>query len=76
LTDGGNYTCAEVETLAREHVQHIRKKIGDLKKLKTVLEGMISQCSGGKIPECPIIDTLFDLRTLPRPLTTTTGWSR
>src|SRR6266481_7811979 len=32
LVDGGNYTCAQVEALALEHVQDIRRKIADLKK--------------------------------------------
>jgi MerR family mercuric resistance operon transcriptional regulator len=76
LVDGGNYTCAQVETLAREHVRDVRRKIGDLKKLKAVLEGMVSQCSGGKIPECPIIDALFDSRTPLRPSRATPGPSR
>jgi MerR family mercuric resistance operon transcriptional regulator len=67
VVDGGNYTCAQVEALAHEHVQDIRQKIADLKKLKIVLERMASQCSGGKIPACPIIDTLFDARTPPNP---------
>ena len=63
LVDGGKYTCAQVEALALEHVGEIRRKITDLKRLKSVLETMASQCSGGKVPECPIIDALFDLRT-------------
>lgn len=74
LVDGRKYTCAQVETLAHEHVKDIRRKIADLKRLKTVLEAMASQCSGGTIPECPIIDALFDPKTqlslpkaLPRP---------
>ena len=68
LVDGGKYTCGQVETLAREHVRDIRRKIADLKKLKTVLEEMASHCSGGTIPECPIIDTLFDSRAPLRPV--------
>ncbi len=67
VVDGGNYTCAQVEALADEHVQDIRRKIKDLKKLKIVLETMASQCSGGKIPQCPIIDALLDARTPPSP---------
>jgi MerR family mercuric resistance operon transcriptional regulator len=63
VVDGGNYTCGQVEALALKHVQDIRRKIADLKKLKVVLETMASQCSGGKIPKCPIIDALFDART-------------
>jgi MerR family mercuric resistance operon transcriptional regulator len=63
LVDGGKYTCAEVEELAMDHVREIRRKIADLKKLKDVLEAMASQCGKGKVPECPIIDALFDPRT-------------
>jgi len=66
VVDGGNYTCAQVEALAREHVQDIRRKITDLRKLKDVLETMASRCSGGKIPKCPIIDALFDARAPDR----------
>lgn len=66
LVDGGNYTCAQVEALALEHTREIRRKISDLKKLKNVLESMASQCSGGRVPECPIIDALFDPRTTLR----------
>lgn len=60
LVDGGTYTCAEVERLARDHVREIRRKIGDLRKLERVLETMAARCSGGAVPDCPIIDALFD----------------
>lgn len=63
VVDGGAYTCAQVEALALEHAREIRRKIADLKKLKGVLETMAAQCSGGEVPECPIIDALFDPRT-------------
>jgi MerR family mercuric resistance operon transcriptional regulator len=63
LVDGRKYTCAEVETLAAEHVREIRRKIADLEKLMGVLESMASECSRGKVPECPIIDALFDPQT-------------
>ncbi len=64
--DGDNYTCGQVEALAIEHVQDIRRKIADLKKLKAALETIASQCCGGKTPKCPI-DALFDVRALIRP---------
>ncbi len=60
LVDGGKYTCAQVEARALDHLHEIQRKISDLKKLKRVLEAMASQCSGGTVPECPIIDALFD----------------
>lgn len=67
MVDGDNYTCGQVEALALEHVEAIRRKMADLKKLKVVLETMASHCGGGKIPKCPIIDTLFDARLPIRP---------
>ena len=60
LVDGGTYTCGEVERLARGHVHEIRRKIADLRKLEQVFETMAAQCSGGAVPDCPIIDALFD----------------
>jgi MerR family transcriptional regulator, mercuric resistance operon regulatory protein len=63
LVDGGNYTCAQVEALARDHVREIERKISDLNKLKRALEKIASQCDGGTVPLCPIIDALFDTRT-------------
>jgi MerR family transcriptional regulator, mercuric resistance operon regulatory protein len=64
LVDGGTYTCGEVEQLARDHVREIRRKIADLRTLQRVLKTMAAQCSGGAVPDCPIIDALFDLDRL------------
>ncbi|SKA25004.1 MerR family transcriptional regulator, mercuric resistance operon regulatory protein [Enhydrobacter aerosaccus] len=65
FVDGGKYTCEQVEHLAIEHVHEVDRKISDLRRLKRVLEAMISRCSGGEVPRCPIIDTLYDARTFP-----------
>ncbi|MBS0470922.1 MAG: helix-turn-helix domain-containing protein [Proteobacteria bacterium] len=65
LVDGHTYTCAEVRALTLEHVAEIRRKIADLKRLERVMTKVASQCSGRKIPDCPIIDALF----LARPVT-------
>ena len=59
LVDGGTYTCAEVEQLARDHVREIRRKIADLRRLQKVLETMAAQCNGGAVPDCPIVDALM-----------------
>jgi MerR family mercuric resistance operon transcriptional regulator len=60
LVDGGTYSCGDIERLARDHVREIRRKIADLRRLQKVLETMAAQCSGGAVPDCPIIDALFD----------------
>ena len=58
LVDGGSYTCAEVNEITVQHLDDIRRKVADLKKLSRVLGSMASQCSKGQVPECPIIDAL------------------
>ena len=59
LVDGGDYTCAEVRSLTLKHAGEVKRKITDLRKMERVLKDMASQCAGGEIPECPVIDALF-----------------
>lgn len=73
LVDGGAYTCAEVEALARHHIRGIRRKITDLERLERVFATMAAQCSGGAVPDCPIIDALFDPEGRSRPAAKKTG---
>ena len=65
LVDGGSFTCAQVEQMARDHIREIRRKIADLRQLATALQTMAAQCGGGEVPECPIIDALFEARDAP-----------
>lgn len=60
LVDGGQHTCDEVQAITLSHLKDVRRKISDLQKLHRVLKDTASKCSGGKVPECPIIDTLYD----------------
>jgi MerR family transcriptional regulator, mercuric resistance operon regulatory protein len=53
LVDCGNYTCAQVEALAREHAREIGRKVSDLEKLKRAFETMSSQCNGDTLPPLP-----------------------
>jgi MerR family mercuric resistance operon transcriptional regulator len=62
LVDGHAYTCAEVRALTLEHVAGIRRKIADLRRLERVVTTVSSRCSGRKIPDCPVIDALFQRR--------------
>lgn len=60
LVDEGSYSCGEIQTLTIEHIKNIKNKIADLKKLEKMLSRIASQCKGDDIPECPIIDALFE----------------
>lgn len=62
LVDGGDYTCAEVEAITRAHLDDVRRKLSDLRKLEKVLKDMASQCEGGLVPECPVIEALLRAR--------------
>jgi MerR family mercuric resistance operon transcriptional regulator len=64
LVDGHTYTCAQVRALTLEHVAEVRRKISDLRRLERVMADMAAQCTGQRIPKCPVIDALSDGRPL------------
>ena len=61
LVDGHTFTCAEVHALTVEHLRDIRQKIVDLRRLERVMSDMAAKCKGDQVPECPIIDALFEM---------------
>ena len=60
LVDEHAYSCAQVQALTQNHLETTRRKIADLQKLEGVLGDMVAQCDGGLVPDCPVIDILFD----------------
>jgi MerR family mercuric resistance operon transcriptional regulator len=58
LVDGGSFTCAEVHTITTSHLDDVKRKIADLRRMERVLKSMAAECSQGDLPDCPIIDTL------------------
>lgn len=60
----GKASCSEVKQIAAHHLDDIRAKIADLRKLERLLASTIAKCSGRKAPDCPVIDIL-DLRPNP-----------
>jgi len=58
-----NASCREVREIAAHHLAEIRAKIGDLRKLESLLATTVSQCSGTTAPECPVLDILDIERT-------------
>jgi MerR family mercuric resistance operon transcriptional regulator len=55
----GKATCSEVCAIATRHLEDIRSKIVDLRKLERLLSGTIAQCSGAAVPECAVLDALY-----------------
>ena len=60
MISGPQFTCREVHAMTLAHLHDVRKKISDLQRLERVLVQMASKCSRGAIPDCPIVDALFD----------------
>jgi MerR family transcriptional regulator, mercuric resistance operon regulatory protein len=54
----GKASCAEVREIAKHHIEDISAKINDLVKLERLLRKTVAQCSGGKAPDCPVLDIL------------------
>jgi MerR family mercuric resistance operon transcriptional regulator len=61
LADPGAAGCQDVERLASGHLDDVKTKIADLKRLEKVLADLVKRCRGGTVPECPIIETLFTI---------------
>ncbi|MBN9602612.1 MAG: helix-turn-helix domain-containing protein [Afipia felis] len=54
----GKTSCADARKIAAHHLDDIRTKIADLRKLERLLTNTIAQCSGTSVPDCPILDVL------------------
>lgn len=52
-------SCAEVYTLTERHLEGIRSRIADLKRLETTLSRVARDCERQETPECPILDVLW-----------------
>ncbi|MEY8828821.1 helix-turn-helix domain-containing protein [Sedimentitalea sp. XS_ASV28] len=61
LVDGRAGTCADVQAMATRHIESVRAKIVDLKRIETVLTETVSQCTGDDVPECAVIDALAEV---------------
>src|SRR5262252_1440765 len=61
----GRASCSEVKVIATHHLEDIRAKLSDLKKLERLLAKTVTRCSGKKAPNCPVLDILDVRRSSP-----------
>lgn len=59
LADHPDADCRAVEGIASKHLQQIEARIASLQQLAGELRAMVSQCRGGRVAECRIIEALF-----------------
>jgi MerR family mercuric resistance operon transcriptional regulator len=50
--------CDEVREIAVHHLGQVRGKIADLARIERLLSTTVERCSGGHVPQCPVIDML------------------
>jgi MerR family transcriptional regulator, mercuric resistance operon regulatory protein len=50
--------CHRVREIAAHHLEDIRAKISDLRKLERLLHATVARCTGTTAPECPVLDIL------------------
>lgn len=62
MVDRQDFTCGEVHGLTVGHLASVREKIKGLRKLEKALVSMAAECSQGDVPDCPILETLFEAR--------------
>lgn len=60
MVDGGHFTCAEVESIGRRHLEDVRERIRDLHTLESQLAALVSRCDGARTPDCSMLEALFD----------------
>jgi len=51
-------SCRQVRVIALDHLNDIRAKIKDLRKLEQLLAKTIARCTGTAAPQCPVLDIL------------------
>ena len=60
LAKPGHTSYADVRSLTIAHLDDVRAKISDLRRLERILASTVDQCSGDKTPACPVLDMLND----------------
>ncbi len=60
LADEAETSCARVAVLANHQLDAVRGRLADLARMETVLAAMIDRCASGTVPDCPILEALFE----------------
>lgn len=57
LTSGAG-ACAEVKHVTEQHLEEVRQRIKDLRRLEKVLRDLVAQCDSGRMSPCPVLESL------------------
>lgn len=62
LSGDADQPCAEVDTMARDHIEEVDRKITDLTALRAELSLLLESCDSERIGECRIVEALASAR--------------
>ena len=60
LCDQPNCACGRADAIARAHLEEIEARIAQLQSLKQEIDRMVTQCAGGRISDCQVIESVAD----------------
>ncbi len=60
FVDDRDRSCDEIQAIGARHLEAVRARLADLRAMERVLDDMVARCQGGAVPDCPIIDALYD----------------
>ncbi|MGB0906081.1 MAG: MerR family transcriptional regulator [Maricaulaceae bacterium] len=58
LQESPGTDCAKVDRIARSQLADVRRRLNQLEALEAELKNMISNCEGGEIANCKVLQTL------------------
>jgi len=58
LADEEQPSCSKVRVVASGHLEDVRAKIADLKRMERALSETVARCARGNRPECPLLEVL------------------
>lgn len=58
LADRKSRSCAGAREIAQAHLDEVRAKIADLRRMEGVLSATVKDCARGAVPDCPLLQSL------------------
>jgi len=59
LADRKIGSCGKAHRMGQTHLDDVRQKIADLRRMEKVLDRLVVACADGTLPECPLVETLL-----------------
>lgn len=60
LSGDAERSCAQVDAIAKQHLELVNSRLKRLKSLQGELKRMISSCQNGKVENCRVIEVLHN----------------